>query len=535
MGEVFVGHDWAEDHHDIHVQDGDGRQLAKARLADGVEGIAKFHALLAEHVEDPAEVVIASETDRGLFVAALIAAGYQVYAVNPASTAKYRTRHSTSGAKSDPGDAKVLADLARADRHNHRPVAGDSELSEAIKTLARAQQSLVWTRQRQTNQLRSTLREFYPAALEAFPDLTSSDAIAVLRIASTPEQGRRLSRSKIAAALRRGGRQRNIDKRTEEIQTALCAEQLEAPAQVADAMGTLVSSLVPVIDTLQTQIGLLETQLGEHFEAHPDAKIIRSLPGLGMILGARVLAEFGDDRTATTMRSVARTMPARHPSPKHPANTASCSPATPATSGSLMPATSGRSPRSPQAPAPGPSTTNDVPPATPTTARFVRSATGSSASFTAASATKPSTTNTPPGHTARPSPLDIYDRGISSRSRPPTGGASHSRPPARQASPPCSYGYDPSRRECHEEMCVSQQPPRLSGIPSGGADRSRFAIERTYEGQAHSGRRTWSNTCRSCRLDVTSPGLRIGNNEPECDTEPPAARDRPRKGRRPCG
>jgi transposase len=321
MGEVFVGHDWAEDHHDIHVQDREGRQLAKARLAEGVEGIAKFHALLAEHVEDPTEVVIASETDRGLFVATLIATGYQVYAVNPASTAKYRTRHSTSGAKSDPGDAKVLADLARTDAHNHRPVAGDSELAEAIKTLARAHQGLVWTRQRQTNQLRSTLREFYPAALEAFPELASGDALAVLKAAPTPAQGRRLSRSKIAAALRRGGRQRNIDKRTQEIQTALRTEQLEAPTLIADAMGTVVSSLVMVIDTLQTQISLLETQLGEHFEAHPDAKIIRSLPGLGMILGARVLAEFGDDpnryEDAKCRKNYAGTSPITKASGKH--------------------------------------------------------------------------------------------------------------------------------------------------------------------------------------------------------------------------
>jgi transposase len=321
MGEVFVGHDWAEDHHDIHVQDGEGRQLAKARLADGVEGIAEFHAVVAEHVEDPAEVVIASETDRGLFVAALIAAGYRVFAINPASTAKYRTRHSTSGAKSDPGDAKVLADLARTDVHNHRPVAGDSELSEAIKTLARAHQGMVWTRQRQSNQLRSILREFYPAALEAFDDLASSDALAVLKVAPTPAQGRGLSRSKIAAALRRGGRQRNIDKRTEEIQDALRSEQLEAPALVADAMGAVVSSLVAVIATIQTQIGQLETQLDEHFEAHPDAKIIRSLPGLGMILSARVLAEFGDDPnrydTAKCRKNYAGTSPITKASGKH--------------------------------------------------------------------------------------------------------------------------------------------------------------------------------------------------------------------------
>ena len=313
MNEVFVGHDWAEDHHDIHVQDRDGRRLAQARLGDGVEGIAKFHALIAEHVEDPAEVVIATETDRGLFVGALIAAGYTVYAVNPASTAKYRTRHSTSGAKSDPGDAKVLADLARTDRHNHRPVAGDSQLAEAIKVLARAHQGLVWTRQRQTNQLRSHLREFFPAALVAFDDLASADTLAVLGVAPTPAQGRRLSRSKIATALRRGGRQRNIDRRTIEIQTALRTEQLQAPALVTDAMGHVVASLVAIIAALQTQIAQLETALGEHFETHPDATIIRSLPGLGMILSARVLAEFGDDPnrydTAKCRKNYAGTSP----------------------------------------------------------------------------------------------------------------------------------------------------------------------------------------------------------------------------------
>ena len=96
---------------------------------------ARFHALVAEHVEDPAEVMVATETDRGLFVGALVAAGYTVLAVNPMSTSRYRERHSTSGAKSDPGDAKVLADLARTDGHNHRPIAGDSDLAEAVKVL----------------------------------------------------------------------------------------------------------------------------------------------------------------------------------------------------------------------------------------------------------------------------------------------------------------------------------------------------------------------------------------------------------------
>ncbi len=319
--EVFVGHDWAEDHHDVHVQDSDGRRLVAARLPDGIEGVARLHGLLADHVDDPGQVTVATETDRGLFVGALVAAGYRVVAVNPLSTSRYRERHSTSGAKSDPGDAKVLADLARTDAHNHRPVAGDSELAEAVKSLARAHQSLIWTRRRQTNQLRSALREFYPAALEAFDDLDGRDALAVLAIAPTPDRGKALSRSKIAAALRRGGRQRNIEPRTIAIQTALRTQQLAAPPVVADAMGTIVASLVTVIGQLNVQIDQLETALAERFDQHPDAKIIRSLPGLGTILGARVLAEFGDDPnrydTAKSRKNYAGTSPITKASGKH--------------------------------------------------------------------------------------------------------------------------------------------------------------------------------------------------------------------------
>jgi len=174
-------------------------------------------------------------------------------------------------------------------------VAGDSELADGVKVLARAHQNLIWTRQRQVNQLRSTLREFYPAALEAFEDLASTDALAVLSIAPTPERGRQLSRSKIVAALRRGGRQRRIDERAEQIQTALRRDHLAVPAVMADAMGAIVISLTAVTTTIVTQIDQLEAELADRFDQHPDADVIRSLPGLGMILGARVLAEFGDD------------------------------------------------------------------------------------------------------------------------------------------------------------------------------------------------------------------------------------------------
>lgn len=295
---IFVGIDWSETHHDVCVMDVEGGVLTKARVPDGVEGVARLHEMVATHAEDPAEVVVGIEIDRGLLVGALVASGYAVHAVNPLSVDRYRDRHRVSGAKSDPGDARVLADLVRTDRHLHRQVAGDSELAESVKVLARAHQSLIWSRQRHLNQLRSALREFYPAALEAFgTDLASTDALAVLAQVPTPARGQSLSAARIAAVLKRGGRRRRVAERAEEIHVALRSSQLEAPEVLARAYGEVVRSTVAIVAEMTEQIDALAHELEARFEGHPDAEILRSLPGLGVVLGARVLAEFGDDRT----------------------------------------------------------------------------------------------------------------------------------------------------------------------------------------------------------------------------------------------
>lgn len=292
---LFVGDDWAEAHHDVHVMDEVGNRLTSRRLPEGLEGIRGFHDLVAGLVDDPAEVVVGIETDRGLWVEALVAAEYQVYAINPVAVSRYRDRHNLSGAKSDSGDAKVLADLVRTDRHNHRPVAGDSDLAEAVKVLARGHQNLIWIRNRHTNMWRSALREYYPGALEAFDDLDHPDTLAVLERAPTPATGRSLTRSQIKAALKRGGRQRNFDTRVEAIHDALGTDQLEASVGVIEAFAATTRAAVGIIAELNRQITALEAELAEHFEQHPDADIVRSLPGLGVVLGARVLGEFGDD------------------------------------------------------------------------------------------------------------------------------------------------------------------------------------------------------------------------------------------------
>jgi hypothetical protein len=296
---LFIGDDWAEAHHDIEVQNEQGKVLARRRLPEGVGGLAQLHALIADHLGDDDEldsVLVGIETDRGGWVQALVAAGYVVYAINPTQSSRYRERHSTSGSKSDPGDAHVLAEIVRVDRDHHRPVTGDTDLAEAVKALARTHQTMIWTRQRQTNQLRSMLREFHPAALAAFGgDLASRDALAVLPIAATPAAGRALTRSRIATLLRKAGRQRNLDTRADQIVTALRSEQLELPGPVTAAYGAAVTAIVAVVQAMTVQLAALEAEMQACFGRHPDAEIITSQPGLGVILGARVLAEFGDN------------------------------------------------------------------------------------------------------------------------------------------------------------------------------------------------------------------------------------------------
>jgi transposase len=290
---LYVGDDWSEDHHDVGLVDEAGRRLARARLDEGVSGIARLHELVAAHLgegDDPDRVVIGIETDRGPWVTALVAAGYRVYAINPRSVARYRERHSTSGAKSDAGDAWLLADLVRTDAARHRPVAGDSPAAEGIKVLARAHLRLIWERNRSVLRLRSTLREYFPGALEAFPDLAAPDALELLARAPGPAAAARLSRAQVTAALKRARRCHVADKAA-----AICAA-LRAPqlAQPPAAYAATVVALTQIIAAFNQQIPALEAQVGASFCRHPAAGIYLSQPGLGPQLAARVLGEFGD-------------------------------------------------------------------------------------------------------------------------------------------------------------------------------------------------------------------------------------------------
>ncbi|TDB96937.1 IS110 family transposase [Actinomadura sp. 7K534] len=318
MGEalrLFVGDDWAEAHHDVELMDAAGRRLAKARLPEGVVGMARLHAMIGEQLgdeADQAEVVVGIETDRGPWVLALVAAGYTVLAVNPLQAARYRERLAVSGAKSDAADAHMLADMVRTDSHQLRPVAGDSAQAEAVKVVTRAHKTLIWERGRHTQRLRYALREYFPAALEAFEDLAAPDTLELLAKAPDPESAARLTITQVSAALKKAGRYK-IAEKAARIQAALRTEHLGQPAAVTAAYAASARALIAVLGTVNQQVIAMHKEVEAHFGRHPAAEIILSQPGLGPILGARVLAEFGDapDRyvTAKARKNYAGTSP----------------------------------------------------------------------------------------------------------------------------------------------------------------------------------------------------------------------------------
>jgi transposase len=311
---LCVGDDWAQDHHDIEVMDESGKVLARKRLPEGVTGIAQLHELIGRFLpaDGVAEVQVGIETDRGPWVTELIAAGYVVFAVNPLQASRYRQRYGVSGAKSDSGDAHMLADVVRTDAHQLRPAAGDSAEAEGIKVLARTHKTLIWERTAVTQRLRAQLLEYFPAAVAAFEDLDAPDALELLGKAPDPARAARLTRAQVSAVLKRAGRYK-IKERTDAILAALRSPQLGQPPALTAAYAATVRSLIAVITTLNEQVASLQGQVEAHFGQHPDAEIYLSQPGLGAITGARVPGEFGDDphryASAKARRNYAGTSP----------------------------------------------------------------------------------------------------------------------------------------------------------------------------------------------------------------------------------
>jgi transposase len=298
----YCGIDWAEGHHDVAIVGNDGKLVAKKRIGDDPAGFTALTGMLAEAGDSPEDPIpIAIETPRGLLVAVLRASRRPVFAINPLAVARYRERSSVARAKSDHADAMTLANILRVDSHVHRTLSADSELAQAIAVLARSQQNAVWRRSKAINELRSALREYYPAFLDTFAgksatNLAKPHVRGVLAIVPTPADAVKLTKARVVAALRRAGRKRGIDELAADIVQRLRAPQLRQPELVEKAMGRQVLALLAMLDAACAGADELEHAAAEEFRKHPDHGVITSFPGLANLTGARVLAEIGDDR-----------------------------------------------------------------------------------------------------------------------------------------------------------------------------------------------------------------------------------------------
>lgn len=303
MTDLFCGIDWGESRHDVAIIDQTGTVVSRTKIATDATGFTDLLSLLAEAGDDGDDPIpVAIETDRGLLVAGLRATGRAVYPLNPLAASRYRARHQVSGAKSDAADAVLLANILRTDAAAHRPLPADTELVQAIRVLARGQQDAVWGRQKLGNQIRSLLKDFYPAALDAFSSLPNGglsrpEARTILAAAPTPAKAAKLTRAKLRTLLVKAGRQRGINDEVDRLFPILRTEQLRQPTVVEDAMGIQLVALLVQFDAACQASDDLEVAAREHFERHPDAAVIHSFPGMGTLVGARVLAEIGDDRT----------------------------------------------------------------------------------------------------------------------------------------------------------------------------------------------------------------------------------------------
>ena len=300
--DLYCGIDWATAHHDVAVVDADGRVVARGRVGNDAAGFAQLLTLLAE-AGDSAEhpIPVAIETDRGLWMAALRETGRAIYPINPLAASRYRARYAVSGAKADATDAVLLANIIRTDPDAHRRLPADTELAQAIRVLARAQQDAVWARQQIGNQIRDLLKDFYPAALAAFADLTSgglarADARTILAAAPTPAQAAKLTPARLRRLLVKAGRRRDLDRDVERLRMVFTDTYLHQPPMVENAMGIQLAALLRQFEAACAAADELAEAAIAHFEQHPDAAIITSFPGLGNLAGARVLAEIGDDR-----------------------------------------------------------------------------------------------------------------------------------------------------------------------------------------------------------------------------------------------
>lgn len=304
----YAGLDWASDHHDVAVVDQQGQSVLARRYAHTAAGWQELTAQLNQL----GTVAVAVETNQGIAVEQLLAHGLRVYPVSPKSAQRYRERKAPSGVKNDQLDAWSLADALRLDGHGWRPLGQDDPLLAELRLLTRDEVGLIEQRTALINQLIAALRDYYPAALEAFDDWTMPAAWAFVERFPTPQ-------ALVKAGKRAWEKFLHTQKcyRPETAQQRLeifaRADQFTGAPAVVAARSLLAGTLAVLLRTLNLQLAVYRERIEALFARHPDHELFGSLPGIGPKLGPRLLAELGSDRerfdSAQSLQCYAGTAP----------------------------------------------------------------------------------------------------------------------------------------------------------------------------------------------------------------------------------
>jgi len=287
----FAALDWASDHHDVIVLDRHGAVQAEFRFAHTAEGWAQF----TTHMKPFAGCPITLETSSGPAVDQLLQRGWAVYPVAPAAAALYRQRKVPSGTKTDRHDGWSLADALRTDGHAWRPLRLQDEATATLRALCRDEIVLIEQRTALVNQLQAALREYYPAALEAFDDWTLRATWAFVLAFPT------------AAALQAAGKRKwekflhthklwrpqTVEKR---LSIFAQATALQGSPAITSAKSLLAVSLAKVLQSLQGQIDQYRRRITQTFGTHPDHDLFGGLPGAKAVLAPRLLSQLGSVR-----------------------------------------------------------------------------------------------------------------------------------------------------------------------------------------------------------------------------------------------
>ncbi|MFC5186731.1 IS110 family RNA-guided transposase [Actinomadura harenae] len=294
--------DWGEKVNHLAVVDAAGAVVAHTTFVEDPEGIKAvldtLRGLSGSHRHSRLDVPVAIETGHGLTIAALRQARQPLVVVNPTVAATYRGRAGVGRRKADRTDAALLASQLRTDGHLHRLTFSPTPQAQAITVLSRQHLALAGTRRTQLNRLRSHLRLYFPAALQAWQDLPDgigrAEARAVLAVAPTPELAKRLTYQRLLELVV-AGRTRQPHLHADRVHTVFQEAQLRQPAPVEQAMGAATRALLAQVTSTTTILDALTLELLEAFRGHPHAPIYCSFPGAGELTGARLLGEIGDD------------------------------------------------------------------------------------------------------------------------------------------------------------------------------------------------------------------------------------------------